>query len=401
MSGTFPLARRCRAGPHHLFDGGAMRQAVPALLVVASLTTFARASDVGEVRVGMETRLAPWSFVPDQPRRPAPALSSAEMAKLTGLDLDVMRAVAARLKRTPVVVPTDWYALEKDLLAGRFDVILSAWTPSPSTPATVVASAPYCAWGLVVSRARRRDPRPDTRGPRPTGTARGRHGRPRGQALAVRARQGAVRGADDGCDALRRSRRRATRRRGVRLALRPLARLRGAPTSRWSASRRSRSDIHVGVRKADAPSSSATRRRRSSAGGVGRARGDPHAVGRAMTRVEPLPGEGAELDAPPRGAPGFVRDRLDAPGLRTDGGRAASVRDALARCHGGDGRGGEMGPGIVSRLAARGDEELAALSATACPRAGMPGFPVPTRELRALVAFLRTLRPGRGARRAR
>jgi ABC-type amino acid transport substrate-binding protein len=128
-----------------------MRQAVPALLVVASIAAFAHASDVGELRVGMETRLAPWSFVPDQPRRPTPALSPAEMAKLTGLDVDVMRALAARLNRIPVIVPTDWYALEKDLLAGRFDVILSAWTPSPSTPSTVVGSVPYCAWGLVVT----------------------------------------------------------------------------------------------------------------------------------------------------------------------------------------------------------------------------------------------------------
>jgi len=99
----------------------------------------------------METRLPPWSFVPDLPRRPTPAMSAAELQKLAGLDVDVMKALAGQLKRTPVVVPTVWYDLEKDLLANKFDAILSAWTPSPATPATIVATASYCDWGLVVA----------------------------------------------------------------------------------------------------------------------------------------------------------------------------------------------------------------------------------------------------------
>jgi len=107
-------------------------------------------ADLPELRVGMETRLPPWAFVPDQPRRPTPAMSPTELQELTGLDLDVMRALAARLKRMPVVVPTVWYELEKDLLAGKFDVILSAWTPSPGMPAAIGYSPAYCDWGLVV-----------------------------------------------------------------------------------------------------------------------------------------------------------------------------------------------------------------------------------------------------------
>lgn len=111
---------------------------------------FGAAADP-ELRVGMETRLQPWSFVPDLSRRPTPAMSQAELQKLTGLDIEVMRAVAGQMKRTPVVVPTVWYELEKDLLANKFDAILSAWTPSPATPATIVASPAYCDWGLVVA----------------------------------------------------------------------------------------------------------------------------------------------------------------------------------------------------------------------------------------------------------
>jgi alcohol dehydrogenase (cytochrome c) len=64
-----------------------------------------------------------------------------------------------------------------------------------------------------------------------------------------------------------------------------------------------------------------------------------------------------------------------------------------SRCHGGDGNGGELGPGIVTRLAARDDEGLAALVRDGLPAAGMPGFPIPDPEMRELVTFLRTLRP--------
>ena len=67
-----------------------------------------------------------------------------------------------------------------------------------------------------------------------------------------------------------------------------------------------------------------------------------------------------------------------------------------ASCHGGDGNGGERGPAIVARLAARRDDELAAFIRDGVPAAGMPGFPLPEPDMRALVAFLRTLRPKEG-----
>jgi alcohol dehydrogenase (cytochrome c) len=68
-----------------------------------------------------------------------------------------------------------------------------------------------------------------------------------------------------------------------------------------------------------------------------------------------------------------------------------------ASCHGGDGNGGERGPAIVSRLAARRDDELAAFIRDGVPAAGMPGFPLPEPDMRALIAFLRALRPKEGA----
>ena len=68
-----------------------------------------------------------------------------------------------------------------------------------------------------------------------------------------------------------------------------------------------------------------------------------------------------------------------------------------ASCHGGDGNGGEHGPAIVTRLALRRDDELAAFIHDGLPGAGMPGFPLPDPEMRSLIAFLRTLRSKEGS----
>jgi len=64
-------------------------------------------------------------------------------------------------------------------------------------------------------------------------------------------------------------------------------------------------------------------------------------------------------------------------------------------CHGADGTGGELGPAIVTRLASRNDQELAALITSGIPGRGMPAFNLSSREMSDLVAFLRRLRPGR------
>lgn len=68
-----------------------------------------------------------------------------------------------------------------------------------------------------------------------------------------------------------------------------------------------------------------------------------------------------------------------------------------ASCHGADGNGGERAPGIVSRLAARNDVQLAELIRHGLPGAGMPGYAMADAPMRDLVAFLRTLRGRRSA----
>ncbi|MBK9167604.1 MAG: PQQ-dependent dehydrogenase, methanol/ethanol family [Bryobacterales bacterium] len=79
-----------------------------------------------------------------------------------------------------------------------------------------------------------------------------------------------------------------------------------------------------------------------------------------------------------------------------DAGRRSYERRCAA-CHGGDGNGGERAPGVVTKLPARSDADLAALIRQGLPGAGMPGANVPDGEMRDLVSFLRGLRPRRFA----
>ena len=61
--------------------------------------------------------------------------------------------------------------------------------------------------------------------------------------------------------------------------------------------------------------------------------------------------------------------------------------------------GGEMGPGITTRITLKTDQELTTLVRAGLPAKGMPGFRFTDAELRQLVAFVRTLAaaPRRGA----
>lgn len=108
------------------------------------------------LRVGLDPRSPPASFVPganysyDETRQP-PLMGEEALRRLEGFEIDVMKALAGRLGMTARVVPTSWYALERGLLDGRYDVILGSWTPSDRTPKGIVASIPYYDWGLVVA----------------------------------------------------------------------------------------------------------------------------------------------------------------------------------------------------------------------------------------------------------
>jgi alcohol dehydrogenase (cytochrome c) len=93
-----------------------------------------------------------------------------------------------------------------------------------------------------------------------------------------------------------------------------------------------------------------------------------------------------------------AQGRPQAPLPANDPGRK-SFETRCGSCHGGDGRGGEMGPDIIPRLAGyTGDPQLTALIHTGIPASGMPPTPVQEPELAALVRFVRSIapRPGGG-----
>src|SRR5207302_7034513 len=73
-----------------------------------------------------------------------------------------------------------------------------------------------------------------------------------------------------------------------------------------------------------------------------------------------------------------------------DPGRAV-FETRCARCHGSDGNGGELGPAIRNRLAARTDEQLSNVILKGLPGHGMPPIPVGDAEMAPLMRFLRTL----------
>ncbi len=108
------------------------------------------------LRVGMDTRAAPWCFVPGldyskEDQAKPPRLTAAQVHKLAGLDVDVVKALARKLGSDVEIVPTQWQALESGLVEGRYDLFLSGWTPRTTTPAEIVASALYLEWGLVMA----------------------------------------------------------------------------------------------------------------------------------------------------------------------------------------------------------------------------------------------------------
>src|SRR5579871_1740575 len=65
-------------------------------------------------------------------------------------------------------------------------------------------------------------------------------------------------------------------------------------------------------------------------------------------------------------------------------------------CHGSDGNGGEMGPGIARRIRSMTDAQIRSTIAEGIPARGMPAFHLSDDETEPLVSFIHSLRPRRG-----
>ena len=86
----------------------------------------------------------------------------------------------------------------------------------------------------------------------------------------------------------------------------------------------------------------------------------------------------------------FLASEKEASAQSLESGRK-TFEQRCARCHGGDGGGGEMGPPIAVRLSALSDDDLAKLIHDGRPLKGMPGLLVPQLEMTGLRKFLRTI----------
>jgi polar amino acid transport system substrate-binding protein len=124
--------------------------------LAGALAGSASLSAAEPLRVGVDTRSPPWAFVPglDYSREDAtkdPAITSSQLRKLVGLDVDVAQALGRRLGVPVRFVPVAWFDLEQALIARRIDIILCAWTPRGATPSEIASSKPYAEWGLLTA----------------------------------------------------------------------------------------------------------------------------------------------------------------------------------------------------------------------------------------------------------
>ncbi|MFI5182921.1 MAG: substrate-binding periplasmic protein [Vicinamibacteria bacterium] len=123
---------------------------------LAAALLLATATPAVTLRFGMDTRGAPGSFVPglegrQEDHRLAPRVTKEQLRSLTGLEVDILRAIARQMGAAPEIVPTSWFDYEKELIAGHVDLVLGSWTPTPQTPAAVAASLPYYDWGILTA----------------------------------------------------------------------------------------------------------------------------------------------------------------------------------------------------------------------------------------------------------
>lgn len=130
-----PLSRRAlRAGAVALALGAALPAAGADLLD----TVKAR----GSVRIAMEGSYPPFNF------------KDAKSGQLAGYDVEVARAVAARLGLKPEFVSTEWTAILGGLAAGKYDMIVSQVGITVGREQAFAFSRPYTysAPQLIVRR---------------------------------------------------------------------------------------------------------------------------------------------------------------------------------------------------------------------------------------------------------
>lgn len=120
---TEPAATAAPAAP-------AETEAAPAETVAAANDLLAKIQERGSIIVGLEGDWAPWSFVDDND-------------ELMGFDVEVARAVAAKLGVTAEIVPGEWDGLFAGMDAGRYDIVVNGVEVTDERQEAYDFSEPY------------------------------------------------------------------------------------------------------------------------------------------------------------------------------------------------------------------------------------------------------------------
>ena len=109
---------------------------VAALLAVVLLAGVAGAQ--GVLRVGSDVAYPPFEYVDE------------ETGEFIGFDMDLIREVGRRLGMQVEIINTAWEGILPGLLAGHYDVVISAMTITDERAQVVDFSDPYFATGQVI-----------------------------------------------------------------------------------------------------------------------------------------------------------------------------------------------------------------------------------------------------------
>lgn len=113
----------------HLFLMSALALAASSLAATPSSKTPSTITK-GTLKIGMEGTYAPFTYRDDK-------------GNLTGFDVDIARAVAAKLGLKPEFVLTEWSGILAGLQANKYDVIVNQVGITPEREKAIAFSAPY------------------------------------------------------------------------------------------------------------------------------------------------------------------------------------------------------------------------------------------------------------------
>lgn len=107
-----------------------MLSSLLAVTVSADGDLLAQIRERGTIIIGLEGDWAPWSFVD-------------ENDELTGFDVEVARAIAAKLGVEVQFIPGEWDGLFAGMDAGRYDIVINGVEVTPERTEKYDFTAPY------------------------------------------------------------------------------------------------------------------------------------------------------------------------------------------------------------------------------------------------------------------